>query len=320
MEHLGFGVLCLIGLILLAIGGGLLTLSASRLATVLGVRQIIIGLTVVSFGTSMPEAFVSAFASFDRQPDIAVANVVGSNIFNLLFILGTAAVIRPLKVEVNSLRREVPFVIGATLLVWALAFDRILSRMDGIIFLFIFALFLWWCFRNAPSNQDDAVKKPEQPVGKGVQILKIVGSLIVLVLGARILLSGATGLARLMGFSEIVIGLTIVAAGTSFPELATSVMASVRGKDDIAVGNVTGSNIFNILFILGISALIYPLTISDSLFLRDIPIMIGASLVALPILKSGFVISRIEGVILIVLYLSYITFLVQGFPYGINVF
>lgn len=320
MELLGFAVLCLIGLVLLAIGGGLLTLSASRLATVLGVRQIIIGLTVVSFGTSMPEAFVSVFASFDRQPDIAVANVVGSNIFNILFILGAAAVIRPLKVEINSLRREVPFVIGATLLVWVLAFDRILSRMDGIIFLFIFALFLWWCFRNAPSNQDDAVKEPEQPGGKGVQILKIVGSLIVLVLGTRVLLSGATGLARLMGFSEIVIGLTIVAAGTSFPELATSVMASVRGKDDIAFSNVTGSNIFNILFILGISALIYPLTISDSLFLRDIPIMIGASLVALSILKSGFVISRIEGVILIVLYLIYITFLVQGLPYGINVF
>ncbi|GJL77779.1 MAG: sodium:calcium antiporter [Nitrospinaceae bacterium] len=313
MEPLSFGVLCLIGLVLLAIGGELLTLSASRLATAFGVRQIIIGLTVVSFGTSMPEAFVSAFASFDRQPDIAVANVVGSNIFNLLFILGTAAVIRPLKVEVSSLKREVPFVIGTAFLVWALAYDREISRMDGVLFLIIFVLFLWWCFRKNPPNQNESVTEPVSRSGKGVQIFKIVVSLIVLVVGARLLLSGATGLARLMGFSEIVIGLTIVAAGTSFPELATSVMASVRGKDDIAVGNVTGSNIFNILFILGISALVFPLTISDSLFFRDIPIMVGASLLALPILKSGYIISRIEGGILIILYLGYIMILIRDF-------
>jgi len=312
MEIIILSSFCLSGLVLLVAGGELLTTASSKLASILGMRPIIIGLTIVAFGTSMPEACVSIFASLEHKSDIAVANVVGSNIFNMGFILGVAAIIRPLKVGVDSLRREVPFVIGSACLVWILAYDRILSRIDGVILLAVFVLFLWICFRKINSEEDGSQIAQKPSGDKKRQTFQIIISLALLVLGAKLLISGSTGLARLMGVSELLIGLTIVAAGTSLPELATSVMASVRAKDDIAIGNVTGSNIFNILFILGVSSLFFPLTISNTLFIRDIPLMVGISLVSLPILKSGFVISRAEGILLVTLYVGYTIFLITG--------
>lgn len=308
-----FIVLCILGLVLLVTGAGQLTSGASNLALMLGIRPIMIGLTIVAFGTSMPEASVSILASFQQNPDIAAANVIGSNIFNIAVILGVAAMIRPLKVEAGSLRREVPFVVGASFLVWLLAYDGALSRADGMILLLLFALFLWLCFKNVSEGRGE-IKSGQIHSSKHkiLQILKIVAGLALLVTGARSLVSGAAGAARLMGVSELLIGLTVVAAGTSLPELATSTVASVKGKDDIAVGNVTGSNVFNILFILGMSALVYPLNISGSLLSRDIPLMAVISLTAVPILKSGFTISRLEGSLLVVIYLGYIMLLIGG--------
>lgn len=312
MDILSLSLFCITGLVLLVAGGEILTAASSKLAALLGMKPIIIGLTIVAFGTSMPEAFVSIFASLKQNPDIAIANVVGSNIFNLTFILGVAAVIRPLKVEVSSIKREVPFVIGSACLLWVLAYDRILSRLDGALILILFVFFLWTCFRNVDSSETEPQVAERSHEKKSVKLVQLFFSLILLVLGARFLVEGATGLARLMGLSDLLIGLTIVAAGTSLPELATSVMASVRAKDDLAVGNVTGSNIFNILFILGASSLLFPLAISDKMFSRDIPLMVLISLLALPILKSGFVISRQEGVVLILAYMGYVVMLVQA--------
>lgn len=304
---------CIAGLVLLVAGGEFLTLGSSRIAAMFGVRPIIIGLTIVAFGTSMPEAFVSIFASLENKPDIAVANVVGSNIFNIAFILGMAAIVHPLKVEAGSLRREVPFVIGSACLVWVLSLDRVLSRVDGAILLTVFFIFLWACFRDVQKKDPDSERAEDHALaGKKRQFLLILASLLLLAGGARLLILGSSGIARMMGVSELLIGLTIVAAGTSLPELATSVLASFRGKDDIAVGNVTGSNIFNILFILGLSALALPLSVNETLFARDIPLMVLVSLVALPILKSGFVISRLEGAALLAVYVVYICFLLRA--------
>lgn len=310
MEIFWLFTFCLGGLALLVAGGEWLTASSSKLAAGLGVRPIVIGLTVVAFGTSMPEAFVSIFAALQQKSDIAAANVIGSNIFNIAFILGVAAMIRPLKVEAGSIKREVPFLIGAAGLFWLLAYDRIISRTDAMIFLTALVIFLWVCFRSA-NNADPAEEEaqPKSQLNKVFLAVQIAFSLMLLVIGARLLIYGVTDLARLMGVSDLLIGLTVVAAGTSLPELAASVMASIRSKDDIAVGNVTGSNIFNVLFILGVSALVAPMPISELLFTRDLTVMLVVSLVALPILKSGFVISRAEGLLLVSGYVCYTIYL-----------
>ncbi len=305
MPFTGPVLMCLLGLGLLIAGGEGLTAASSRLARRFGVRPIIIGLTIVAFGTSTPEAFVSLFAALEQKPDIAIANVVGSNIFNIAFILGLAALIHPLRVESGSLKREVPFVVGSAALLWLMAQDGYLSRVDGLLLLVFFGIFMAFCFRDAGSQEDDGEEpgdRKENPAWLG---LKIALSLFLLALGANLLVSGSTALARGMGVSELLIGLTIVAAGTSLPELATSVMAAIRRKDDIAVGNVTGSNVFNILFILGLTAVIYPLNVNEGVLSRDIPLMLLVSLVSVPILKSGFIISRLEGAVLLAFYAGY---------------
>jgi cation:H+ antiporter len=297
------------GLCLLVLGGELLVYGASKIAIIFGVKPIVIGLTVVAFGTSMPEAFVSALSTMSGKNDIAIANVVGSNIFNFLFILGLAAVVKPLKVERQSVRREVPFIIATSVLAWFLCVDGEMGRLDGMILLILFAVFLFVCVKSAISEDSD--DNPSKVRGNRFkQIALVLSSLVILVVGAKLLLSGSVSIARHLGVSELLIGLTIIAAGTSLPELATSVMASIRGKDDIAVGNVTGSNIFNIGFILGISAIIHPLSVSNLMLKRDIVVMIVVSLLALPILKSGFKVSRMEGCFLVIAYVAYTAYLI----------
>lgn len=297
------GLLTAAGLAALIAGAEALVRGSSRLAAILGMKPILIGLTIVAFGTSAPEAVVSIFAAIQSKADIAVGNIVGSNIFNIAFILGLSALIYPLKVEMNSLRREIPFVVLSAVLVWLLGRDGVLGRLDGLLFLGLFCFFLWICFRrtgNGPLSAD----KPEGK--KGIQILWISFGLFFLMIGSKFFIQGAVGISRSLGVSELVIGLTLVAAGTSLPELATSTLSAWRKESDIAVGNITGSNIFNILFILGISALIHPLPIGPALLGRDIPVMLLVSLAAVPILKTGFVISRLEGAFLLTGYLIYL--------------
>lgn len=301
------------GLALLTAGGEVLVAGASNFAKAFGIKPIIIGLTIVAFGTSMPEAFVSVLSAVDGKNDIALANVVGSNIFNILFILGLSALIRPLKVEHQSVRREIPFIIGSAFLTWILGADGILNRVDGIVLLLVFAVFLFVCIRTAGVNEIDEKNHPKKSGQKSIKDLcLIVLSLALLAAGAKLLLTGSVSVARNFGVSELFIGLTVVAAGTSLPELAASVIASIRGKDDIAVGNVAGSNIFNCTFILGLSAVIHPLSAGDLILNRDIVVMAAVSLLALPVLKSGFRVNRAEGLLLMMLYIGYTAYLIKS--------
>ncbi len=299
------------GLGILVLGGEMLTLNASRIALNLGLKPIVIGLTIVAFGTSMPEALISVTSAMDGKGDIVIANMAGSNIFNILLILGLAAIIHPLKVERNAIRREIPFLIGSSILALILSYDGVVGRLDGLVLLGFFATFLIILFRSI-SNEPDEIKRIQSGRKYGWVIAVTALSLVLLVIGAKTFLTGSISIARHFGVAEAFIGLIIIAVGTSLPEFATSVIASFRGKDDIAVGNIVGSNIFNVLFILGISSIIHPVAVSDLLIGRDLVILIAVSLAALPILKTGFRISRIEGLGLLCGYAFYLQHLFRA--------
>ncbi len=309
------------GLILLVGGAELLVRGASRLAVAAGVSPLVIGLTVVAYGTSAPEMAVSANAALSGQADLSVGNVVGSNIFNTLFILGISAAIAPLAVSQQLIRRDVPLMIGVSGLFAALALDLRLGRVEGAILLAGAISYTWWSIRQSrregePVRQEyaEAFGKPG-PVRRHPWLLHagcILAGLGALVLGSHWLVEGAVILARYLGVSELVIGLTIVAAGTSLPEVATSVVASLRGERDIAVGNVVGSNLFNILAVLGLAGVLAPggLAISPAALRLDIPVMLATAVLCLPIFLTGYVISRREGLLLLASYLVYTACLV----------
>jgi len=302
------------GLVLLVAGAEVLVSGASKLARRLGVKPLIIGLTVVAFGTSAPELVVSLFAGLQGRSEVALGNVIGSNIFNIGAILGIAALIRPLKVHVDSIRREIPFLAGSAALLGLLCLDGALGRLDGAILAAGFAVFMFKTF--AWSKGGGGTEAERVPGGRLLSGAAIIGGLALLVAGARMFVGGAVEIARLLGVSELVVGLTIVAAGTSLPELATSVFAAWRGEDDIAVGNVTGSNIFNVLLILGLCALVHPLKIERAAAARDIGAMLLASVALIPIMRSGFVISRVEGAALLGAYAVYVAALASGWTPG----
>jgi len=319
-------LLILPGLVLLIAGGEWLVRGASRLAAALGVSPIVIGLSVVAFGTSAPELAVSVLSAFKGQPDIAVGNVVGSNIVNILLILGLSAVVAPLAIHFRLIKFEVPFMIFVSLLFLGLCYDGKLSRLDGVVLVVIFVGYLYWMGRTAreePEMQEE-LKEELQEYEQFVQIAKpsvgafammgllIVGGLAGLVVGSEWLIRGAVSLARALGVSELVIGLTIVAAGTSLPELATSVIASLRGERDISVGNVVGSNIFNILSVLGISTVVSPqgLSVAPAVLHFDGWVMLAVAIACLPVFFNGFEINRWEGALFVGYYIAYVTYLV----------
>ncbi len=305
------------GFVLLVVGGDLLVRWASRLAKGLGVSPMVVGLTVVAFGTSAPELAVSLAAAWSGNPGIALGNVVGSNIFNVLFILGLSALVAPLVVQRSFLRRELPIMIVSSILVMVVALDGRISRPEG---LFLFAgavVFTWWLATEgrrqakirkaaAPEQQE-----PEDPPKTIPLAIGIVFSLGLLVAGSKLLVAGATAVAQSLGVSDLVIGLTIVAAGTSLPEVAASVAATLRGERDIAIGNVVGSNIFNILVVLGGSAAISStgMPVHPDAMALDIPVMIAVALLCLPVFMSGARISRLEGFLLLALYAGYVSIL-----------
>ncbi|MBI3776537.1 MAG: calcium/sodium antiporter [Gammaproteobacteria bacterium] len=311
-----------LGLILLVTGAQLLVRGASKLALSFGVSPLVAGLTIVAFGTSAPEMAVSVQSSLIGQVDIALGNVVGSNIFNVLFILGVCALIAPLVVAPQIIRQEVPIMIGASLLLLALTLDGGVSRMDGAL---LFALVIaYTVFLIRQSRQETRATQDEyaQEAGKtlvaqwdrhwSVQLLLIVGGLVLLVLGARWLVEAAVAFARDFGVSEMVIGLTVVAAGTSLPEVATSVVATLRGERDIAIGNVIGSNTLNILAVLGLSSLVapQPLAVAPALLSFDMLVMIAVALACLPIFFTGHRIARWEGGLFLAYYAAYTGFLI----------
>jgi cation:H+ antiporter len=309
----------LLGALVPLVGGAeLLVRGATGLAERFHVSSLIVGLTVVAFGTSSPELIVSLTGVFSGQSGIAAGNAVGSNTFNVLFILGLSAIIRPLVVERAFVRIHVPIMIGVSVLLWGLSLDGLLGRLDGFVLLAGLVAYVLGSVVAARATGDGTHREenratPDTSHGPSIgrsSALTITG-LTLAILGGRWFVMGAVGVAANFGVSESVIGLTIVAAGTSLPELATSVVAAIRGQRDIAVGNVIGSNIFNLLGILGIAGVVAPggLLIPPAIMAFDLPVMLAASLACLPVLFTGHEIRRWEGGLLLAAYLSYVTYL-----------
>ena len=310
------------GLVLLVLGAEWLVRGASSIATRLGIAPIVIGLTVVAFGTSAPEMAVSIGASVSGNADVSLGNVVGSNIFNILFILGLSAVFGGLAIEQRLIRIDIPLLTGISFVTLGLALNGSFGRLEGAVFFVGLLVYTGWLIRNArrESKAVEAEYVSEVASLEGataqkplpVQIFFVIAGLALLVLGARWLVNSATDIAESFGVSDLVIGLTIVAAGTSLPELATSVMAAIRGQRDIAVGNVVGSNLFNLLGVLGASAAISKngVSVADAALRLDIPVMIAATIVLIPICWNGFQIKRWEGVLLAAFYVAYVAYLI----------
>jgi cation:H+ antiporter len=311
------------GLVALVAGAELLVRGASKLALSFGISPLVVGLTIVAFGTSAPEVAVSVGAVLGGTTDIAIGNVVGSNVFNVLFILGLSALITPLVVNIQLIRQEVPIMIGASLLLLALSLDGKLGLSDCallVALLLAYTVFLVRQSRNetqAARDEFAAEAKASEPgawdTRLPVQIALIAVGLGLLVLGSEWLVSSAIVFAKALGVSDLVIGLTIVAAGTSMPEVATSVTAAIKGERDIAVGNVVGSNTFNILGCLGISGLVAGqtgLVIPPSVLNFDIWVMIAVALACLPVFLTGREIARWEGGVFVLYYAAYVVYLI----------
>jgi cation:H+ antiporter len=299
------------GLVFLAAGAEGLVRGSSALALRLGVTPLVVGLTVVAFGTGSPELFVSVEAAYKGESGIALGNVVGSNISNVALILGLSALARPMKVRSELIRREMPLMIAVTLLLCLLLLDGTLSRVEGLglavgsIAYTAFAYIMARRDRSAVVAEEfeDALTRPRRAAW--VDMAFVVAGFAALLIGARLLLGGATVMAERFGVSQIVIGLTIVAVGTSLPELATSVVASARGEADVAFGNVIGSNILNILLILGVAAMIRPIE-AQGLRLLDLGVMVASAVLVLPLMWRGWVLNRWEGAVLVAGYVAYL--------------
>ncbi len=309
-------LLFLAGFVLLVIGAEFLVRGASRLARAAGISPLVVGLTVVALGTSSPELAVSIGAAMRGQADLAIGNVVGSNIFNVLLILGLAASITPLLVQRRLVQLDVPVMIAASLLPLLFGWNGRISRLEGALFVAGAVGYTAWLVlasrRERGGDARDEVQEPGSgAAGLALQGLLIVAGLALLVLGSRWLVGGAVAIARWMGLSELIIGLTILAAGTSLPEVAASVVAAIRGERDIAVGNVVGSNILNILTVLGASAVVAPggIAVAPSALAFDIPVMIGVAVACLPVFFTGHLIARWEGTLFLGYYLAYTAYL-----------
>ena len=308
------------GLIALIAGAELLVRGASRLALSLGISPLVVGLTIVAIGTSSPEVAVSVGAALDGQTDIAVGNVVGSNIFNVLLILGVSALIIPLLVDNQIVRQEVPIMIGASMLLLTFGLDGSVGRLEAaalLVLLIAYVVFLivqsrrqQQAVRAAAAAPDIADDKPGSRLI--VQLLLIGGGLALLVLGSRWLVDASITLAQAIGVSDLVIGLTIVAAGTSMPEVATSVMAAIRKERDIAIGNVVGSNIFNILGCLGLAGVVSStgLPLAPSVLNFDLWVMLAVAVACLPVFLTGRTIARWEGAVFVFYYIAYVAYLI----------
>jgi cation:H+ antiporter len=301
------------GLALLAAGGELLVRGAARLAARFGVSPLVVGLTVVAFGTSAPELAVSLQSVSAGAANLAIGNVVGSNIFNVLFILGVSALLVPLVVSRRVVWVEVPIVIAVSGLAWFFASDGRVTLAEGLVLLLVIAVYTGWLVRHT-SAQDAPLEATTGDFGRHGAVspaLMALAGLALLLIGARWLVQGAVALALELGVSEAVIGLTIVAAGTSLPEVAASVVATLRGQRDMAVGNVLGSNLFNLTVILGATAVAADgLPVSEGVVTFDVIIMMAAAVACLPISMTGHMIARWEGALFLAYYVAYVVYLV----------
>lgn len=316
-------VLFIVGLVLLVVGAEALVNGSARLAAAVGVSPLVIGLTIVAFGTSSPELAVGIQASLRDQADVIVGNIIGSNIFNILFILGLSALIAPLLVSQRLTRVDVPLMVGISFLMLFMALDGTFGRLDGLILFGGVIIYTVWSFRQSRKGNENEALEAEYAHDLGLDgvqsrphwirylLLMIVG-LAALILGSRWLVDGAVVFARFLGVDELIIGLTIVAIGTSLPEVATSVIATLREERDIAVGNAVGSNIFNILSVLGFVALIAPdgITVDLRALWFDLPVMIAVALLCVPVFFTRGMIRRWEGALFLGYYVAYTLYLI----------
>ncbi len=287
-----------------------LTSGAVGLATKLGVSQIVIGLTIVAIGTSMPEFFVSVVSAIKGTPDLAVGNIVGSNIFNVLLIVGVAAIVTPITIQRTTVRRDMPIAIVASIMLMVMMFDDTISRLDALILFAAFIAFICITLREA-KNSSQEKKSPHETIGTGKSIFFILIGLVGLVVGSNIFVDNASSLAHGWGISDAVIGLTIVAGGTSLPELATSVVAARKGDSGIAIGNVLGSNVFNIFMILGLTGIISPMHVQGITYV-DMAVMVISMALFWLFSFTKLRVERWEGCVLVACFLGYITWLVSN--------
>ena len=301
------------GIVVLYFGAVWLVRGASRLASSLGVSPIVVGLTIVSLGTSAPELVVCLVAALQGNPGLAIGNVMGSNLANIGLILGLTSLVHPLEVKHRVVWREMPVMLLITFAIYPIAFDRVLSRTDGFMLLLVLLAYLVWVFRSGHPEEIKSSQGPRDsmapPEGAASLLnLKDIGQVALgsafLVLGGYCIVKGAVEVASALGLSEVIIGLTVVAIGTSLPELATSLVAAMRQEVDIAVGNIIGSNIFNLTAIFGTTAVVRPIMIPETVLSRELAGVVFMSLLLWPILRSGWRIKRWEGALLLTAYIG----------------
>jgi len=302
------------GLYVLVSSADFLVKGASSLAVKLKISSLVIGLTVVSFGTSAPELVVNIISAIGGSPDLAVGNVVGSNIANILLVLGITALIANLAVKENTIWREIPLALLAVALLFIMAQDGMISMAEGTILIILLGVFMYYLYSLTKRQRANKEIREEasdiKQFSKSLSWFYTIGGLIGLLVGGRLLVDGAVGVAEIAGLSEAFIGITIVGIGTSLPELATSIVAAKKGKDDLAIGNIVGSNIFNVFWILGLTSVIKPLDISETILI-DILVSIGATLLlfAFMFLGKKHILTKRNGILFLSLYAVYIIFL-----------
>lgn len=305
-------IFILIGFVLLYFGAEWLVKGAASLAVKLGISQLVVGLTVVAFGTSAPELVVSLDAGLKGHGDIAIGNVIGSNMFNIAVILGISAMICPIKIHRQILRFDAPLMMIVTILFSLMIIDHKVGRIEGLIlFSGIVAYTAYSVFgaKKHPADNPEIEKEVADETSEiseiSICMFFVVAGLATLIVGSKFLVEGAVNVAKIFNVSEAVIGLTIVAAGTSLPELATSVVAAVKKKSDIAIGNIVGSNIFNIMCIIGLTGLITPITF-PGISMTDLAFMLLTTFILFPFMLSGKILNRLEGLVLFIIYVIYV--------------
>ena len=302
-------VLIIVGVAMVLFGADRLTEGASAMARRMNIPEIIIGLTIVAAGTSAPELFVSLVSALKGTPDMAIGNVVGSNTMNAMLIVGCTAMVAPMTISKSTVRKDIPFSVAASVLLILIAFDSFLGRFDGVILLAGFAAFMYYTLSQAKSGE--AEQTEVKSINPWLSVLYVVLGLALLVVGSDVFVDSASKVAYALGVSEGVVGLTVVAGGTSLPELATSVVAARKGQSAIAIGNVIGSNVFNILLILGLTATISPLQI-QGITLVDLSMMLGSVVLVWLFSRTKYTVERWEGAVLVIGYLIYLGWLLSN--------
>ncbi len=310
-------IILLIGFLLLIKGADFFVEGSSSIAKKFNIPSLIIGLTIVAFGTSAPEAAVSITAAMRGQNEMAIANVVGSNIFNILFVVGVTAMIKPIYVQKSTILKEFPFLLLSSIVLAILAYDiwfqgyneNILTRADGLIFIALFIIFIYYLIDMAINSNDETSEENYKVMPLSKSILLSIGGLLGIIIGGNFVVNSASDIAMSLGMSENLVGLTIVAIGTSLPELATSIVAAKKGESDIAIGNAVGSNIFNILFVLGVSSCISNVPVQAEAF-TDMFVMIVSTIIVYVLAISNRKINKVEGMIISLLYIAYFVFII----------